>query len=613
MAITISKITKDTKRELPFSEVKEYVLSVAKDATPENKLDIEVLLSQGRHEVEEPLVFSAEEHPFLANVRLTIKAAPSMRPTVTGLKNIPGAEFTAVEGTPYYKYQLAKKEDGTFPVFRDFFCNGQRMKLAESPTWINPFSFLPEERKGEKKLEGLYIPMEIAQKLKETGVGKTQLRMSVQWEHAIMNVKDVDLSVTKEVNGEPYALITFFEEFDSQFVCGIHRANNIGGRPTYFINNPAFLTEPGSFVYDWGTGTVYLVPPVDFNMARGSFGYTTMSSYLEFKGMQNVTIEGITFVGLTSPYAFLHSYFGMLSNCEFRAGKLRHAAIVTSDIRNFKVRDCSFLSLGTNGVMMCDRAVHAEVTDCVFKDVGMCGVDMGNYRVGDGWNDESNRLFQLKVKNNYFEHIAYDYPSTACIFLDYCDGAEISHNTIKGCAYSGIAAGDGYSKVGFALGERVNMRDVEIAYNHILDFMDVGRDGGAIYVTGANCRVDYARRFNFIHHNYATLADSGHTDRRGYYLDGAASNWDVYDNVIDNCQLPLFTQYHVPSQYTHHNRVWNFYSTTFVDTVGNHRPFHDTLLENCCVENSLEELFEKHPAAKAIADGAGYRDTGIND
>lgn len=605
MAISITKKTSVTETTEILDGLLDKVLALAEGATSENKPDVVVELGSGKYMLDAPLVFSTEEHPSLANIRLTIKAAKSMRPTVTGLKPIAGGEFAPVEGTPYYKYQLEKKADGTYPVFRDFYFGDSRMSLAESPTWINPFPFLPEERKGEKKLEGLYIPMNIAEQVKENGVGKMQLRMSVQWEHAILNVKDVDLTVTKEVNGEPYALVTFFEEFDSQFVCGIHRANNIGGRPTYFINNTAFLTKPNSFVYDWGTGTVYVIPPEGVMMERARFAYTDMSGYIELKGMRDVRIEGITFVGLTSPYAFLNSYFGMLSNCEFRAGKLRHAAIVTSDVRNVTVKDCSFLSLGANGVMLCDRAVKVTVENCVFKDVGMCGVDMGNYRVGNGWADASNQLFRLKVKNNYFEHIAYDYPSTACIFLDYCDGAEISHNTIKGCAYSGIATGDGYSKVHFALGESVNMRDIEISYNHILDFMDVGRDGGAIYVTGANCTEDYAPRFNAIHHNYATLANSGHLDRRGYYLDGAASNWDVYDNVIDNCQLPLFTQYHVPSQYTHHNHVWNFYSTTPVDPE-NHKPYNDVLLTNCCVETAgLTALFEKYPEAKAIADGAG--------
>ena len=579
MAYYVTKKTTEKISAPSLAEVKDQILAAAAEGTPGNKVDVVVELGHGRYFAEEPLVLDTAANPELANITLTLKAASSMHPTVTGLRNIPGAEFVPVAGKPYYKYQFEKDENGEYPKFRDFFVGDVRMKHAASPVWANPFSFLPEERRGEKKLEGLYVPYEIAKAAKDAGVGKMQVRMSVQWEHAIMNVKDIDLSVTKEVDGKLYALATFFEEFDSQFVCGIHRANNIGGRPTYFINNTAFLKEPGSFVYDFSAGTVYVVPPKDRVMEKAVFRYTTLSTYIELRGMKDVTVDGIDFVGLTSPFASLNGYFGMLSNAEFRVGKLRHAAITTSMVQNITIKNCTFRSLGTNGVQLCDRAVKVTVEGCTFSDVGMSGVDMGNYR------------------------------STSCIWLGYCDGAEISHNTIDGCAYSGISAGDGYSKVGFEVGESVNLRNVEICYNRIRNFMDICRDGAAIYVTGANCTADYAERFNSIHHNYALLEAETAKDYncRGYYLDGAASNWDVYDNVIDNCILPLFTQYHVPSQYTHHNLVKNFYSTTWVDEVGNNRPFHDTRLENCVVIYDLNELFEKHPEAKAIAEGAGCR------
>ena len=609
MAILIKRTECAREQVANFADIKGQILSAAAEASAEKAVDVVVTLDQARYGTEEPLVLDTAVNPELANIRLTIQAKESMRPVVTGLRSISGADFVPVEGTPYYKYQFEKDENGEYPKFRDFFDGDTRMKHAASPVWINPFNFLPEERKGEKKLEGLYVPYEIAKTAKDVGVGKMQVRMSVQWEHAIMNVKDIDLSVTKEVNGKPYALVTFFEEFDSQFVCGIHRANNIGGRITYFINSPAFLTEPGSFAYDWSSGTVYVIPHEGGVMNKIAFRYTTLSTYIELRGMENVTVDGIDFVGLTSPYASLNGYFGMLSNAEFRVGKLRHAAITTSMVRNITVKNCSFRNMGTNGVQLCDRAVNVTVEGCTFKDVGMSGVDMGNYRVGNGWADESNRLFNLKVTNNYFEHVAYDYPSTSCIWLGYCDGAEISHNTINGCAYSGISAGDGYSKVRYEIGESVNLRNVHICYNRIRNFMDICRDGAAIYVTGANCTVNYAERFNSIHHNFALLEADTAKDYncRGYYLDGAASNWDVYDNVIDNCILPLFTQYHVPGQFTHHNLVKNFYSTTWVDEEGNNRPCHDTRLENCVFIRDFNELLEKHPEAKAIVDGAGCK------
>ena len=613
MAISVVKKVASIEEQTTLAQMREQILSIAEEASADNVIDVVVELSQGRYTVEEPLVFSVGENPGLAHVRLTIKAKPSMKPTISGLAFLSGADFTPVEGTPYYKYQFEKDENGEYPRFYDFFRGDLRLKMARSTMWRNPDALLPEHRRGEVKVDGLYVPFEIAKEVKEKGVGSTQLRIYVQWQHYILRVRDVDLGTTKEVNGETYALVKFYEEFDSQFVCGVHGANNIKNRETFFVNNLANLAEPDTFVYDWMNGTVYVVPANPAAMKGTRYGYTTLSNIFMFKGMTGVTVEHLIFAGLTSPFVCETGYFGTLANREFRAGKLRHAAIVTSNMRELTVKDCSFSQLGGNGLMLCDRTVKANITGCRFVNIAMCGISIGNYRVGNGWADYENQTYNIKVVNNYLEHIGYDYPSSPAVFVGYCDGAKLNHNTIKGCAYSGFAVGDGYNDVRFELGESVNLRNVEIAYNDVRDYMDVCRDGGAIYVTGANCVTTYAPRFNSMHHNIALLEDSGHRDRRGYYLDGSASNWDVYDNVIDNCQLPLFTQYHVAAQYTHHIHMWNIYSTTDIEPSGNHKPYNDNLLGFYAVEEDLATLYEKHPHAKEIADGAGYRDTGIGN
>ena len=235
----------------------------------------------------------------------------------------------------------------------------------------------------------------------------------------------------------------------------------------------------------------------------------------------------------------------------------------------------------------------------------MSGITVGN-SFGTWCDPNKNRNIQISIVNNYLEHIAYEYSSATAIYLGLCDGATISHNTIHRCGYSGISAGCDYSDANYELGENVNLRDVEISYNSVSDFMDVCRDGGAYYVAGGNADLRYAKRFNSMHHNFATLEDMGHMDRLGYYLDGSSSHWTLEDNVIHNCMVPLYTQYNIACQYTHHCTIKNFYSTTEVSEK-NHRPYHDVHMENCVVVPTLDELFEQYPEAKAIADGAGYK------
>lgn len=165
--------------------------------------------------------------------------------------------------------------------------------------------------------------------------------------------------------------------------------------------------------------------------------------------------------------------------------------------------------------------VKASVHDNRFVDVAMSGVSIGNPTMN--WSNPGNQNFAISVINNYFEHISYDYPNAACIFLGITDGAMVRNNTINGCGYSGIYVGWGWDSVTYEPGEEVNLRNVEISYNKVSNFMDVCRDGAAIYVTGGNAALTHVKRFNSIHHNYAFLKESGHTYRRGYYLDGATT------------------------------------------------------------------------------------------
>ncbi len=622
MAVKVHTYTKVTEQVESLADIKAAVLAAAEKATAENPIEVVVSLDKSNYNLTEPIVFSVEENPSLANIKLTLRAKPSMRPVIFGGTVVPVPDMTAVEGTPYYKYQLEKDENGEYPKFHDVYWRVRyamptRLKMAKSPVWRNPFPLLPEQRTGEAPFEGLYVPVDIAKQVKSASLSATELRMYVQWEHTILHVKDVDLSVTKEAEGKTYALVTL--ENDRHARC-VHRENNTGNRETFFTNSLAFLTEPGSYVYDWNTGTVYIYPP-EGPLADRSFVYSTLENLITFRGMKGVTVEGITFTGVTSSYVCRESYHAQLTNVEVKGRRLPHAAVMCYDMTDFTFRDCTVTGVGGSGILLWGKNREIRIYDNKFTDVAMVAVGIGDYigrwTVPNGRTESAEVMeayfrtiaYDVSIVNNYFEHIAYDYPNCAAIYVCFADCLKITHNTIENCAYSGIAAGWAWSPVYFVPGEQVNLRDTEIAYNRIHNFMDLCRDGGAIYVTGANASWDIEERFNTIHHNLATLDDQGSKDRRGYYLDGSATSWDVYDYVIHNCSLPLFTQYHVRSQYTHHNRMWNIYSTTPIDE-GNHAPWRDTILGECyVVPEGLDALYERYPEAKAIADATGC--TGI--
>ncbi|MBO5754944.1 MAG: right-handed parallel beta-helix repeat-containing protein [Clostridia bacterium] len=605
-----------------LAEAREEILALAKTASSENIVEILVELDKESYLLTEPFVLSVKDDPELAYVRVTIKAAEGVRPLITSWLPIEGG-CEKVEGKPYYRCRLEKNEKGEYPRFHDVYLGGKRLKIAKSPMWVN-MELLTKEERGPGGIDhtgiympldfftpierrGLYCPIEIARQAAESESECTELKMYVQWEQFTLRVTGVDLSDTKEIDGKTYALITFDENFVPYFVHGMHRANNMFGRATYFHNDVAFLTEENSFVYDWKNGYLYFIAD---EPAEGALMRPTLDALFVFEGVTGITVEGLDFTGVSSSFICDNGYYAQLFNLERRQNnrmgdRLRHGAIVGVATRKLTVKNCEFRGIGCNGVLLCDRSVGASICDSRFFDVAMSGISVGN-PFGTWCDPKTNLNIGVTIVNNYLEHIAYEYSSATAIYLGLCDGATISHNTIRGCGYSGISAGCNYSDANFEPGEKVNLRDVEISYNYVSDFMEVCRDGGAYYVAGGNAVLSYTKRLNSIHHNFASLSVLGNGDTIGYYLDGSSSHWTVEDNVIHNCRVPLYNQFNIACQYSHHCTIKNFYSTTPVHE-SNHRPHHDVYMENAVWADGLEELFRQYPEAKAIMDGAGCK------
>ena len=135
--------------------------------------------------------------------------------------------------------------------------------------------------------------------------------------------------------------------------------------------------------------------------------------------------------------------------------------------------------------------------------------------------------------------------------------------------------------------------------------MQILRDGAAIYVLGANCTREHSGQFNFMHDNYAEREMYKDHSKRGYYMDGSSSNWETFNNVIFGVRLPIFSQFHVESQYTYHNYIHDIY-TDFPIDHGNHAPWRDTIVGDCYyVEDGKEALLNKYPNAQKIIDASG--------
>lgn len=605
MPITLHTVTVTPTVRNDFAAIREDILAAAREAQAAGRHDTLVVdIEGGWPYLAEPFVLSAKENPELLSVDITLRGKDGDTPRIHALRRIEMTAFEPVAGTPYYRYQLPADETGAYPRFHNLFLNAKSLSPSKSPVWRNPDVIAPEERTGEKKKAGFYIPTAIAERLAAGTMGAAELTMFVEWESVTLHLDGVKLTDTMEQDGESYTLVTALREETDAFCRDCHRILNTKNRETFITNTPALLTAPATYAYDYHRGVIYVVPEEDRPLAGQFVQYCTAENYFQLEGLENFTLENIEFTATTSSYVCDHPYHSGQANNVKHVGRLQHAAVIASNMKNFKVKGCVFRDLGGNGLLLIDQTNRAEITDCLFDNIGMSALSIGNPTTA--WEEEVNRNYAIRVENNLFRHIAYEYPTSLCVFVGMVDGLKILHNTIEGCGYSAMSIGWGWNTVTYAPGEKVNTRNVEIAYNYIHNYMDLLRDGGAIYVLGGCSNPDIcSERFNRMHDNYASLDVRRDHSKFGYYCDGSSSHWDVSHSVMINCARPLFTQHVVPSAFTYHNHLHDIYSTTPVE-MNSHAPERDAVIYDYhMVEEGEEALFEKYPAARAIKEAAG--------
>ena len=550
------------------------------------KLTIE--LADGEYLVTETLEVSDS-----ALASLTIKAAEGAHPVINGAVSVPDESFVKVEGTDYYMAKI----DSDIKV-RDIFVDGRRLPLARSESKRILVNFDNTEDKSDPaNAKGLYLDAELVGSLGEVAY-PTEFVIYVEWEFHRIHVAGVDLDDTKTVDGKKLVRVKFDEKEFASFPGYINAVLSIMNREYYFENNVSLL-KPGTCVADYSKGVLYYYPE---NGEPTGVTYSTNEVLMSFKSVANLSVEGVSFTGSSCNFVAEHGFKSEQANADKNAGVLNCAAILLTDCLNTKITGCSFSGLGGNGIQSRRSQNGLTITDCVFDDLSMSAMALGEHTTD--WSADTAD-YDFTIDNNRITNVGFGFPTAVAIYISHVDGLKLTHNTIDNCAYSGVSLGWGWSMVDYAYGERINVRNAELAYNHITNFMRVLRDGAAIYVLGANCTDTYTELFNEMHDNYAENPDVGETTR-GYYLDGSSSNWYVHDNVISGAKHPFFAQFHVPSQYNHNVKCERIYTTDHID-AGNASAERNVIVEDCHEEKDLDTLFEKYPEAKQIKEAAGAR------
>ena len=600
-------------------DARDAVLRFAETATPENRKKAELLFDHGEYRLTKPLVFDAKQNPALRNIELSMCCVDGSA-IFTSNRALPKSK---IEKTgDFYSYQFEKNENGEYPLFynlyekpRNMWQREDRVPLCTSPVFRHAFEFSGENgRDNAANMEGIYVPEEMANLIPEGDVGGLLLMIYVEWEFFLLHVRSVERDRTKlDEKGNVHVLLKIEPDELSHYVKDMNPSLQPKDREIFFLNHPAFLTK-NSWCYDHKTGVLQFSPQYDL---EEKVFVPMLENLLVFEDMDGVTLSQMMFTGTTDKFVPQNGFLSHQALVEKRSmKKVPEAAVLTRNVRRFTARHCEFRELGTNGILMLGKSNMADIRDNYFHGISMAAISVGDpVRVyvnpKNIWascqklvkSDPKYCDYDIRIENNTIVDVGYEFPSTPAVQVYRVDGLSICHNTINGCPYSAIHVGWEWTALPYALGEMVNIRDAEIAYNHITNYTKCLYDSAAIYVVGANSNQACARRFNQMHHNYS-CNPAIRPKSRGYYLDGSSSGWNVFENVASKAFYPLFVQFIAPLQYTWHNRMDEIYATEAI-TQENHHPERDTLLGKTYVAPTLEELFEKYPKAKRIMEEAG--------
>ena len=367
----------------------------------------------------------------------------------------------------------------------------------------------------------------------------------------------VTVSQDKDEKGEvlKYKDQQFYKMYNSMLVRsdGEYKSRGYTNRECKILNSTTLLSS-NNYVYDNTKGILYLKSSQVVQYPKSEILFNISNS-------SNITIDGLTFTGVE--YKSIVSS-GKTFNQAGRANGYipSAAAIYGRNTSNITIKNCNFEEINCIGVHFKNKVNNLTLESNKFTNIGMSAIVVGEtttYRSYNAWITAGVR--NAKIINNSLKNIGCLYPACCAILVPNADGLQILHNTINTTPYTAISIGWGWSwnAVKYNYLESFNLNRVEVAYNHITDFMQVLKDGGAIYALGANCKKEYTNYFNFMHDNYAYNKDFRENALiYVYYLDGTASNWEVYNNVGGGGTHGCYSQYIVNAE-AHNNYIHDMY------------------------------------------------------
>ena len=472
--------------------------------------------------------------------RIRMIGGERIKSTFSSLAPIPTEKFAPVAGTPFIVCQLDKDADGNYPNLRCLYVNGKLADISRTVEHRTAHHTVGGEKKypiGQSLFAQtfkVYVPKAAIDEAGYENCVGAEIHMRIEWEFKLYHIAKVDLNDSFTDDNGNVQVALYIPE--SEKVNGNNLTMN--NRAFFIANSPAVLTKPGQYAYSRITGKLYYYPAGNAEDCR--FGYGMLTNLFTFKNFDCLTFENIVFTGIEDSIITDTGYYSAgqagMWDAMFPKNIFPHAGVVNiENINGMHVERCVFTDLPCDGLAMVGALKNIYINSSRFTNIGATALRIGRPHRSAANHWDTDPMENVFIENNYVDNIGFTYENSCSILLTKGRNLQIKHNTILHSSYTAISVGWDWAYVNWNYGERVNLENVEIAYNYIKSFMTNMRDGGGIYTLGGNVVNTHAALFNSCHDNFVyeddlTCPEDGFFS--SIYHDGASSNWYTASNVI---------------------------------------------------------------------------------
>ncbi len=535
--------------------------------SPEIKDGINIILTDGKYQLEEPIFFRPEDSGTETSPTI-FTANKEAKPVISG--GTPVKNWTKVEGEIPGLPKEAKGQlwvadapviGGHCLAFRQMWVNEKKAIRAST---LNDGE-LPRILSVDKESEALWIPLPKAN-LKT--IGQLEFVIHQWWAIANLRVKNIEVvgDKAKITFHQPESRIEFEHPWPAPFIDEEKKLN--GNSAFYFANSIALLNSPGEWYEDLNAGKIYYWPKKDENLNKSEVIVPCLETLVSIEGTTDHPVSYIYFKGI----GFEHTTWmrpSQAGHVPLQAGmyiydayKLKEpgtpdkaglenqawigrqsAGVTVSGANNINFYRCSFNHMAATGLDYIYGTNHDKIEGCTFSDIGGTAIQAGFF--GDKtfeahlpYNPSDEReVCQFEtISNNLITDVTNEDWGCVGISVGYAHDVTIEHNEVNNLNYSGICVGWGWTKT-------INcMKNNKIHANYIHHFAKMMYDVGGIYTLSAQPnsivsenRIESLEKAPYAHipeHYQYIYYDEGSSFIR------AIDNWTEKDKFFSNSPGP---------------------------------------------------------------------------